>query len=73
MTIDEQINLIARTLDRMAKIMTEIIDEMPPRYLMYESLHPQKKPRGTIRRRRKQNENITSQPIQSFSTQTPRG
>lgn len=67
MTIAEQTELIARTLDRMAKIMTEIIGEIPPRYLMYESLHPQKKPRGSIRRRRRQNENTTSQSIQSFS------
>lgn len=56
MTIDEQTELIARTLDRMAKIMTEIVGEIPPRYLMYESLHPRKKPRGSIRRRRKQND-----------------
>ena len=63
MTIAEQTELIARTLDRLAKTMTEIIGEMPPRYLMYESLHPRKKPRGSIRRRRRQNENITSQSI----------
>ena len=63
MTITEQTELIARTLDRLAKTMTEIIGEIPPRYLMYESLHPRKKPRGSIRRRRKQNENITSQSI----------
>lgn len=53
MTIAEQTELIARTLDRMAKIMTEIIGEIPPRYLMYESLHPRKKPRGSIRRKRR--------------------
>lgn len=63
MTIDEQIELIARTLDRLAKTMTEIVGEITPRYLMYESLHPRKKPRGSIRRRRRQNENITSQSI----------
>lgn len=64
MTIAEQFELIARTLDRLAKTMTEIIGEIPPRYLMYESLHPKKKPRGSIRRkRRKQNENTTSQSI----------
>lgn len=62
MTVAEQTELIARTLDRLAKTMTEIVGEIPPRYLMYESLHPQKKPRGSIRRRR-QNENITSQSI----------
>lgn len=61
--ITEQTKLIARTLDRLAKTMTDLIGEMPPRYLMYESLHPQKKPRGSIRRRRKQNENTTSQSI----------
>lgn len=33
--------------------MTEIIGEMPPRYLVYESLHPQKKLRGSIRRKRR--------------------
>ena len=63
MTIAEQFELIERTLDRLAKTMTEIIGEMPPRHLMYESLHPRKKPRGSIRRRRRQNENITSQSI----------
>lgn len=56
MTIAEQTELIARILDRLAKTMTEIVGEIPPRYLMYESLHPQKKPRGSIRRRRKQND-----------------
>lgn len=60
MTIDEQVELIARALDRLAKITTEIIGKMPPRYLVYESLHPKKKPRGSIRRRRRQNENTTS-------------
>ena len=60
MTIAEQTELIARILDRMAKTMTEIVGEIPPRYLMYESLHPRKKPRGSIRRRRRQNENTTS-------------
>lgn len=63
MTVAEQTELIARTLDRLAKTITEIIGEMPPRYLMYESLHPRKKPRGSIRRRRRQNENITSQSL----------
>ena len=56
MTITEQTELITRTLDRLAKITTEVVDEIPPRYLMYESLHPHKKPRGSIRRRRKQND-----------------
>ena len=56
MTIAEQTELIARTLDRLAKTMTEIAGEIPPRYLMYESLHPRKKPRGSIRRRRRQND-----------------
>jgi hypothetical protein len=51
MTVDEAIEL------------SEIVGEIPPRYLAYESLHPQKKPRGSIRRRRKQNENTTSQSI----------
>lgn len=60
MNIAEQFELIARTLDRLANTMTEIIGEIPPRYLMYESLHPKKKPRGSIRRRRRQNENTTS-------------
>lgn len=63
MIIAEQTELIARTLDRLAKTMTEIVGEIPPRYLMYESLHPRKKPRGSMRRRRRQNENITSQSI----------
>lgn len=63
MTITEQTELITRTLDRLAKITTEVVGKMPPRYLMYESLHPRKKPRGSIRRRRKQNENTTSQPL----------
>lgn len=63
MTIAEQTELIARTLDRLAKTMTEIVGEIPPRYLMYESLHPRKKPRGSMRRRRRQNENITSQSL----------
>ena len=56
MTITEQTELIARTLDRLAKTMTDLIGEIPPRYLMYESLHPRKKPRGSIRRRRRQND-----------------
>ena len=56
MTIAEQTELIARILDRLAKTMTEIVGEIPPRYLMYESLHPRKKPRGSMRRRRRQND-----------------
>ena len=56
MTVAEQTELIARTLDRLAKITTDLIGEIPPRYLMYESLHPRKKPRGSIRRRRRQND-----------------
>ena len=61
MTIDEQNVLIERLIDEFAKKMTELLGPLDiPRYLLFESLHPQKKPRGSIRRRRRQNENTSA-------------
>lgn len=61
MTIDEQNVLIERLIDEFAKKMTELFGPLDiPRYLLFESLHPQKKPRGSIRRRRRQNENTSA-------------
>lgn len=54
MTIDEQYVLIERLIDEFANKMTELLGPLDiPRYLLFESLHPQKKPRGSIRRNRK--------------------
>lgn len=59
MTIDEQTELIVRLVDKMAEMFADLIDDIP-RYLIFEALHPKKKLRGSIRRRRRQNENTSA-------------
>lgn len=43
---------IGKTLSKAFKSILDAIDELEP-YQRYELLHPQKKPRGSIRRARK--------------------
>ena len=40
--------MIERLAERLEKALGEV-----PRYLLYEAVHPRKKPRGSIRRERK--------------------
>ena len=59
MTVDEQTELIKKAIDRVAKAMADVVDTFP-RYLFFEMTHPKKKPRGSIRRRRRKNENTAA-------------
>ena len=59
MTVDEQTELIKNAIDRVAKAMADFLEEFP-RYLFFEMTHPKKKPRGSIRRRRRKNENTAA-------------
>jgi hypothetical protein len=60
MTVDEQTELIEKAIDRFTKAMADIV-EVFPRYLFFEMAHPKKKPRGSIRRRRRRkNENTAA-------------
>ena len=58
MTNEEAFSLLKKSLDNMAKAFTELYGEFYelPRYLRTEMLHPKKKPRGSIRRKRKGSE-----------------
>lgn len=57
MTVDEQTELIKKTIDRVAKAMADFLGDVElPRYLIFEMTHPKKKPRGSIRRRRRRND-----------------
>lgn len=59
MTVDEQTELIEKAIDRVTKALADVV-EVFPRYLFFEMAHPKKKPRGSIRRRRRRNENTAA-------------
>ena len=46
---EETISLLKKAIDNMLKALEEL-----PKYLRTEMLHPKKKPRGSIRRARKE-------------------
>ena len=60
MTVKEQTELLEKLIDRVAKAMTDFLGDVEPRYMLFEMAHPKKKPRGTIRRRRRKNEQMDS-------------
>lgn len=49
------IETIKPMIERLAERLGEILGETP-RYILYEAVHPRKKPRGSIRRKRKKND-----------------
>lgn len=51
-TISKALVEFGKTLSKAIESMLDMIDELEP-YQRYELLHPQKKPRGSIRRARK--------------------
>ena len=55
MTNEEAVSLLKRAIDNVSKALDKIYEEMP-RYLIREMLHPKKKPRGSMRRARKERE-----------------
>ena len=55
MTDEEAISLLKRAIDNVSKVLDRIYEEIP-RYLIREMLHPKKKPRGSMRRARKERE-----------------
>ena len=52
MTNEEAISLLKKAIDNISKALNEFYVALP-RYLRTEMLHPKKKPRGSIRRKRK--------------------
>lgn len=52
MTNDEVISLFKEAIDNISKALGEFYNDLPE-YLRTEMLHPKKKPRGSIRRKRK--------------------
>lgn len=52
MTNEEAISLLKKAIDIISKELDGIYEELP-QYLRTEMLHPKKKPRGSIRRKRK--------------------
>lgn len=55
MTNEEAISILKNAIDNMSKVLDGIYEEIP-RYLRREMLHPKKKPRGSMRRARKERE-----------------
>jgi prefoldin subunit 5 len=53
MTNEEAISILKKAIDNISKALDRIYEEIP-RYLRREMLHPKKKPRGSIRRARKE-------------------
>lgn len=53
MTDEESIILLKKVIDNVSKALDRFYEEIP-RYLRTEMLHPKKKPRGSIRRKRKE-------------------
>ena len=51
---------ITKVLETFAEGLKRIFDELPP-YLKYEYAHPRKKPRGSIRRARKEKKQCGNQ------------
>ena len=56
MTNEEAFSLLKKSLDNMAKTLEGFYNGWNafPKYLRNEMLHPKKKPRGSIRRKRKE-------------------
>lgn len=55
MTNEEAFSLLNKAIDNLSKALDEFYEAIP-KYLRNEMLHPRKKPRGSIRRARKQGE-----------------
>jgi hypothetical protein len=53
MTYEESISLLKKAINNVSKALDEFYEEIP-KYLRTEMLHPKKKPRGSIRRARKE-------------------
>lgn len=56
MTNEEAFSLLKKSIDNMSKAFNEFYNgfNVLPKYLRTEMLHPKKKPRGSIRRKRKE-------------------
>jgi prefoldin subunit 5 len=52
MTYTEAISILKKAIDNVSKALDRFYEEIP-KYLRTEMLHPKKKPRGSIRRKRK--------------------
>lgn len=52
---EEAISLLKKVIDNVSKALAGCYKELP-KYLRTEMLHPKKKPRGSIRRKRKGSE-----------------
>jgi hypothetical protein len=52
MTGTEAISILKKAIDNVSKALDGFYEEIP-KYLRTEMLHPKKKPRGSIRRKRK--------------------
>lgn len=52
MTDTEAINLLKKVINNLSKALDGIYADLP-RYLRTEMLHPKKKPRGSMRRKRR--------------------
>ena len=50
---EEAISLLKKAIDNLSKALGEYYNALPE-YLITEMLHPKKKPRGSIRRKRKE-------------------
>ena len=53
MTNAEAVSLLKNAIDNVSKALCKVYEEIP-QYLIREMLHPKKKPRGSIRRARKE-------------------
>ena len=53
MTNEEAVSILKNAIDNMSKVLDGIYEKIP-RYLRTEMLHPKKKPRGSMRRARKE-------------------
>ena len=53
MTDEEAVSILKNAIDNVSKALNEFYEELP-QYLITEMLHPKKKPRGSIRRARKE-------------------
>ena len=59
MTNEEVISILKKAIDNVLKALDKALNELYeelPQYLINEMLHPKKKPRGSIRRARKERE-----------------
>lgn len=55
MTNEEAISILKKAIDNISKALDRVIEEIP-QYLRREMLHPKKKPRGSIRRKKRESE-----------------